>query len=98
MPNNDCIRPAILRSRSQERHMARMEKQDIKKYSDLASWLLYELPNLPYYKPKVWTAFTRHAGMLAGYSIMWGFNPVIKVDAGQMLECKETGAPQRQKD
>jgi hypothetical protein len=75
-----------------------MVKQDIKKYSDLASWLLYDLPNLPYYKPKVWTAFTRHAGLLSGYSIMWGFSPVIKVDAGQMLECKETGAPQRQKD
>ena len=79
--------------------MAYMEKEDRKKYPDLYYWLMYDLPELPDMKPKVWSAFSRYAGDFAQMCIEWNqFTPLIKVDSGLMLQCKDDGDPIPQKD
>jgi hypothetical protein len=37
-----------------------MNKEDREKYSDLYYWLMYDLPDLPDSKPKVWEAFSMY--------------------------------------
>jgi hypothetical protein len=78
--------------------MAMLEKEAVKKYTELHLWLMYDLHQLPDKKPKVWAAFRRYAGEMAHISIMWGFQPTIKVEASRMLECAPDGKPTLQKD
>jgi Metallopeptidase toxin 3 len=84
--------------------MAWLGKEDREKYPDLYYWLTHELPQLPDKKPKVWSAFYRHAagnlfeGMFARNSIVWAFPPLIRVESYQMMQCEDDGDPIPQKD
>jgi hypothetical protein len=78
-----------------------MSDADMDTYPNLWRWVEHELPALPKRKPKVWKAFTRHAGRETRYDHTFlkpGFPPTLAVDDYEFLYCKEDGEPELQKD
>jgi hypothetical protein len=78
--------------------MAKLGPEDREKYPELYYWLMHELPQLRDTQPKVWSAFSRQAGTMAGYSITWALPPLIRVESYLMMHCENDGDPIPQKD